>query len=63
MVGTHKDDFSLFLKNKDAKIYASQGQQRTIAFALKLGEYKFIENEIKDKFEKILKFFKNEENL
>lgn len=49
LIGTHKDDFLLFLKNKDAKIYASQGQQRTIAFALKLGEYKFIENEIKDK--------------
>lgn len=36
--GSHRDDFDIFLGGKSAKIFASQGQQRSIALALKLGE-------------------------
>ena len=38
LVGAHRDDFSISISEKDAKIFASQGQQRSIALALKLAE-------------------------
>ena len=36
--GTHKDDIEITLNGHDARIYASQGQQRSIALAMKLAE-------------------------
>lgn len=36
--GIHRDDVSLTLNGADAKIYASQGQQRSLVLSLKLGE-------------------------
>ena len=36
--GIHKDDIQLSLNGKEAKLYASQGQQRSIALAMKLAE-------------------------
>lgn len=36
--GIHKDDVSFMLNGREAKLYASQGQQRSVALALKLGE-------------------------
>ncbi len=36
--GIHKDDISVSLNGKDARVYASQGQQRSIALAMKLAE-------------------------
>ncbi len=36
--GTHKDDFSVNVNKKSAKMFASQGQQRSIVLALKLAE-------------------------
>lgn len=41
-VGPHRDDLEFYLNDKNAKIYASQGQQRTIILALKLSELLFI---------------------
>ena len=49
-VGPHRDDFKLILESKsagtmyfqEAKAFGSQGQQRTIALALKLGELEVI---------------------
>lgn len=38
LVGAHKDDFTIYLNDKDARYFASQGQQRSLALALKLGE-------------------------
>jgi DNA replication and repair protein RecF len=35
-VGPHRDDYAFLLDDKEAKFYASQGQQRTCALALKL---------------------------
>lgn len=36
--GPHKDDFEVLLNGVDARTYASQGQTRTAALSLKLGE-------------------------
>ena len=36
--GIHRDDLEIYLSGREAKIYASQGQQRSIALALKLSE-------------------------
>lgn len=35
--GPHRDDFGIYINGVDSGLYASQGQQRTIAIALKLG--------------------------
>ncbi|PWM72424.1 MAG: DNA replication/repair protein RecF [Bacillota bacterium] len=37
-VGPHRDDMKLFLDGEDVRVYGSQGQQRTVALALKLAE-------------------------
>ena len=36
--GIHKDDIRIRLNGKDAKIYASQGQMRSLALSMKLSE-------------------------
>lgn len=36
LIGPHRDDFLFILKNKDMKIYASQGQQKSAVLAYKL---------------------------
>lgn len=36
--GTHRDDISILLNDKPARLYASQGQQRSLALAMKLSE-------------------------
>lgn len=41
-VGPHRDDLSLILKGKAARLYASQGQQRTIILSLKLSQVELI---------------------
>ena len=38
LYGAHKDDIQVRLNSKDAKIYASQGQQRSLALSMKLAE-------------------------
>ena len=45
VVGPHRDDFKLRLNDKPADLFASEGQQRTIAIALKLAEAKVLELE------------------
>ena len=37
-IGPHRDDIRFTLNGLDARIYASQGQQRTVALSLKLAE-------------------------
>ncbi len=37
-VGPHRDDFPIKIQNRDSRLFASQGQQRTAALALKLSE-------------------------
>jgi DNA replication and repair protein RecF len=43
-IGPHRDDLFFILNGKEAKIFASQGQQRTIALSLKLAEINFFLN-------------------
>ncbi len=42
LVGPHRDDLRFFVDEVDAGIYASRGQQRTVALSLKLAESKFM---------------------
>lgn len=37
-VGPHRDDLELFINERSARLFGSQGQQRSCALALKLGE-------------------------
>ena len=48
-VGPHRDDIKFALNGKDAKVFASQGQQRSIVLALKLAEIEVFEKEIGEK--------------
>ncbi len=43
--GAHKDDFEIDLGGNAARVYASQGQQRSLALALKLAEGEIIKKE------------------
>lgn len=42
LFGPHRDDIQFLLNNRDAHLYASQGQQRTIALSLKLAEVQLV---------------------
>lgn len=42
MVGPHRDDVQIFLNDKPARLYASQGQQRSLVLSLKLAELELI---------------------
>ena len=44
--GPHKDDLSFFINNRNARIYGSQGQQRTSALSLKLSEISLVKKNI-----------------
>ena len=43
-VGPHKDDMEFRINNKCARLYASQGQQRTAALSIKLAQIDLIES-------------------
>lgn len=45
-IGPHRDDIYMYLNDKDAKIYGSQGQQRTVVLSLILSEVEIIREEI-----------------
>lgn len=47
-IGPHKDDITLKTNGLDSKTYASQGQQRTAALALRLSETELIRNVCKE---------------
>lgn len=44
--GIHRDDFMIYLNNKEINIYGSQGQNRTAMLSLKLAELQVINDEI-----------------
>jgi len=46
LLGPQRDDLCFFINGVDAKVYGSQGQQRTVALALKLAEFRLIEDYI-----------------
>ena len=41
-VGPHQDDLEFYINDLDAKMYASQGQQRSIVLSLKLAEINYL---------------------
>lgn len=45
-IGIHKDDLLMYLDGRDAMVYASQGQQRSIVLSLKIGLLELIKKEI-----------------
>ena len=45
LIGPHRDDINFTLNNKNARLYASQGQQRTLILALKMAEIELIKSE------------------
>lgn len=48
LVGPHRDSFKFILNNYDAKINASQGEKKSIIFALKLSEIEMIKRNKKE---------------
>ena len=48
VIGPQKDDFLFFLKEKEAKNYASMGEKRSIVFAMKIAEIDMILKEKKE---------------
>lgn len=48
LFGTHKDDIEIKLNGKQARLYASQGQQRSLALALKIAEGEICKDEFGD---------------
>ena len=42
VVGPHRDDIQLFLSGEDAGVYASRGQCRTVALAMRLAEAAYL---------------------
>lgn len=45
-IGPHRDDVKIELNGKDSKIYASQGQRRSIVLAIKVGELSLFAQEL-----------------
>jgi DNA replication and repair protein RecF len=43
LVGPHRDDVLLMINDKDTRVFASQGQQRTTALSVKLAEIHLVE--------------------
>lgn len=39
LIGPHKEDFKIYLQGNDVKYFASEGQQRSVAVALRMGEW------------------------
>ena len=44
IIGPHRDDWSVYLNGTSARLFASQGQQRSIILALKMAEIQFLKN-------------------
>lgn len=44
-IGPHRDDIEMYINGNNAKIYGSQGQQRTIILSLKLSEVELLRRE------------------
>lgn len=47
-IGPHRDELQFFINDIDAKVYGSQGQQRTVALSLKLAELEYMKQQMGD---------------
>jgi len=45
LIGPHRDDLAFLINGNDARVYGSQGQQRTIVLALKIAQIQMWNNE------------------
>ncbi len=45
--GPHRDDLRFYLRGREARLYCSQGEQRLLALALKIGQYRLLGEERK----------------
>lgn len=48
LVGPHRDDWTLLLDGREARTHASQGEQRSLALALRLGGHALVKEVIDD---------------
>ncbi len=48
LVGPHRDDFLMLIDGHDARLFASQGQQRTCALSLRLAEVPLLEGRLEE---------------
>lgn len=48
LIGPQKDDFAIFLNEKEVRLFASEGQQRSAAAALRLAEWQRLEQVSKE---------------
>ena len=46
--GIHRDDFILYINDRPAQVYGSQGQKRTLLLALKLCELSIVKEDINE---------------
>lgn len=53
LYGVQRDDIDVFINGKDAKLFASQGQQRTAALSMKIAQSEYI-NDIKGEYPVLL---------
>ena len=53
LVGTHRDDLKLFVNDSEARVFGSQGQQRSCVLTLKIAETEYIKS-IKDEYPVLL---------
>lgn len=47
-IGIHRDDFELFVNDRELNLYGSQGQHRTAILALKFAEMEIIKEEVNE---------------
>ena len=47
--GIHRDDFNIYINDRELSVYGSQGQHRTAMLSLKLSEVNIVEEEIGEK--------------
>lgn len=47
-MGPHRDDMEIYIKGVSARAFGSQGQKRSAVLALKLGEAKLLEEDLKE---------------
>ncbi|OPY58848.1 MAG: DNA replication and repair protein RecF [Pelotomaculum sp. PtaU1.Bin035] len=48
LIGPHRDDLVFLINGNDAKVYGSQGQQRTIVLTLKIAQIQMWNNELSE---------------
>lgn len=48
LLGPHKDDLELLLNGREAKLFASEGEMRSLAASLKLAEWEVMAQQIQD---------------